>query len=102
MSVTIARAARAEGPEFLIPPGARDEWAALSRALLGVVPSCASSTVPQTWWEPARAEDAKAACWACVARSECLGYAVAAGERYGVWGAMSPAERAVLRPVAAS
>lgn len=36
---------------------------------------------------------AKAVCGRCVVRSECLSYAIAAGERYGIWGGLNPQER---------
>ena len=38
-------------------------------------------------------EDAKAVCQACPVRSECLRYAIANGERYGIWGGQSAFER---------
>jgi WhiB family redox-sensing transcriptional regulator len=36
---------------------------------------------------------AKAVCARCVVRAECLTYAIAAGERYGIWGGLNPQER---------
>ena len=36
---------------------------------------------------------AKAVCARCTVRSECLSYALAAGERYGIWGGLNPQER---------
>lgn len=39
---------------------------------------------------------AKAVCDRCDVRSECLDYALRAGERYGIWGGMNPAERRAL------
>lgn len=45
----------------------------------------------------------KAVCAACPTRTACLDYALDNGERYGVWGGMTPAERAaILRDRAAS
>ncbi|MFH5822275.1 WhiB family transcriptional regulator [Georgenia sp. AZ-5] len=41
----------------------------------------------------ALAEEAKAACWSCAVRVECLAAALEAGERFGIWGALDPAER---------
>ena len=36
---------------------------------------------------------AKAVCARCPVRRECLDYAIAAGERYGIWGGLNPQER---------
>jgi WhiB family redox-sensing transcriptional regulator len=40
---------------------------------------------------------AKAICARCPAIRECAGYAIAAGERYGVWGGLSERERLAFR-----
>jgi WhiB family transcriptional regulator, redox-sensing transcriptional regulator len=40
---------------------------------------------------------AKAACRGCVVREECLEYALANGEKFGIWGGMSERERRRLR-----
>lgn len=42
-------------------------------------------------------EPAKSVCAKCVVREECLEYALANGERYGVWGGTSERERRRLR-----
>lgn len=39
------------------------------------------------------AAPAKAICRECVVREECLDYALAINERYGIWGGMTPEER---------
>jgi WhiB family redox-sensing transcriptional regulator len=36
---------------------------------------------------------AKSICLRCTVRPECLEYAIAAGERYGIWGGLNPQER---------
>jgi WhiB family transcriptional regulator, redox-sensing transcriptional regulator len=36
---------------------------------------------------------AKAVCMRCTVRRDCLDYAIAAGERYGIWGGLNPQER---------
>jgi WhiB family redox-sensing transcriptional regulator len=42
------------------------------------------------------AEDAKTVCQACLVRDQCLEFAIAAGERFGVWGGLTPPERRSL------
>jgi hypothetical protein len=84
-----------EAPRWLIPPGAAAEWAALYEALAGVAPACRLE--PDTWWEPGSVASAKAACQHCPALRECLAFAVAADERFGVWGGLSPEERRLRR-----
>jgi WhiB family redox-sensing transcriptional regulator len=49
---------------------------------------------------PARGESAtepKAVCVGCPVRSECLEYALALGEKHGIWGGLSERERRRLR-----
>lgn len=49
---------------------------------------------------PARGEStkpAKAVCAACLVRVECLEYALAHGEKFGIWGGYSERERRRLR-----
>ncbi|MDA8313969.1 MAG: WhiB family transcriptional regulator [Actinomycetota bacterium] len=49
---------------------------------------------------PARGEptrDAKALCKGCVVREECLDYALAHGERWGIWGGTTERDRRRLR-----
>ena len=41
--------------------------------------------------------DAKKICQSCEVRSECLGYALANDERFGIWGGLSERERRKLR-----
>lgn len=53
-----------------------------------------------TLFFPERGEDvaqAKAVCRACDVRSECLQYALDAGERFGCWGGTSERERRRIR-----
>jgi hypothetical protein len=44
----------------------------------------------------ASTHDAKVVCGHCTVREDCLEYALAAGERYGVWGGKSERERRAL------
>jgi hypothetical protein len=92
---------------WLIPPGALTEWLALAAVLgdAGTVPCQTSDT--EAWWPDRRDMDAPATrmavrgCWRCPARDACLGYAVAADERFGVWGGLLPEERREIRRDAA-
>ena len=44
--------------------------------------------------------EAKAVCQACPVREDCLEYALANDERFGIWGGMSERERRRLRRMA--
>lgn len=66
---------------------------------------CARPGQDPDFWFPANgdragAERAKAACFGCPVRSRCLDWALAAGERSGVWGGTTPNERHQLRKTA--
>ncbi len=54
---------------------------------------------PMSATNPARAEmsAAKAVCARCPVQTECLQYALAAGQVQGIWGGMSEEERRLLR-----
>ena len=45
----------------------------------------------------ASTREAKAVCRGCVVREECLEYAIANGEKFGIWGGMSERERRRVR-----
>lgn len=82
-----------------VSPDAEEAWVALEDAIdaAGGVLPCREGD-PELWWQPAREEAAAEECRAwCAVVGECLAYALAAGERYGVWGARSPAERKAMR-----
>ncbi len=94
-----------ERTPWAIPAGALAEWSRLSAVLdeTGPVP-CQTDT--EAWWPDGKELDAPAtrmavrACWSCPARAACLGYAIAADERFGVWGGLLPAERREIRHAA--
>ena len=48
----------------------------------------------------ARERRAKSICAACPVRQRCLEYAIAADERYGIWGGLTKDERRMLRRIA--
>ena len=79
--MTVASAPAVRG---LIPDAALPAWQRLTQALEGVHPPCA--TDPDAWFA-ADPEPALEACGWCAAVAECRAFAVAAGERHGVWGA---------------
>lgn len=90
-----------------IPPKALTEWQTLAAQIddAGTVPR--RSGDPEAWWPDRKAVDGPAAqvavdaCCACLAMDACLAYALAAGERDGIWGAQLPDERHALAPLAA-
>ena len=43
------------------------------------------------------ATEARAICWNCPVRDDCLAYALDADEEYGIWGGLDPRERQNLR-----
>ena len=45
----------------------------------------------------ASTKEAKEVCRGCVVQSDCLEYALANGEKFGIWGGMSERERRRLR-----
>lgn len=87
----------------VVPRGATAEWLALARALdaAGTVP-CRTGDAA-AWWPDARhvhSRPARAAlegCRRCPAAGPCLDYAMAADERYGIWGGTTPDDRRALR-----
>lgn len=55
-------------------------------------------TPVETFFPPAEQEatDAKSVCLGCSVRAECLEFAIQAGERFGIWGGLTPQERRSL------
>ena len=45
----------------------------------------------------ASTKEAKSVCQGCVVREECLEYALANGEKFGIWGGLSERERRKLK-----
>jgi len=45
----------------------------------------------------ASTKEAKEVCRGCVVQNDCLEYALASGEKFGIWGGMSERERRRLR-----
>ncbi|GAB3349917.1 WhiB family transcriptional regulator [Modestobacter lapidis] len=91
----MAPAESAPAPAFAIPPAALAEWSELARQIAdaGTVP-CRTAD-PEAWWPDKRdsVELAVELCRRCPVRAACLDYALAADERYGMWGGLLVAER---------
>jgi Transcription factor WhiB len=51
---------------------------------------------PDWWFEPAMFDQAVEICGRCSMRSGCLDRALQSGERLGVWGGLTPDQRAAL------
>lgn len=72
-------------------PGQLGQWWELGRC---------SETDPEAFFpESGTSWSAKQVCAGCDVRAECLEYALAADERFGVWGGLSETERHRLRQV---
>ena len=93
---------QADGSErvpWAIPPAAEEAWLELQAGLVecGPVP-CQESDV-EAWWPDKRDLDAPAtqraiaACRQCPVEGPCAEYALAADERFGLWGGTLPDER---------
>jgi len=88
-----------EREPWAVPPKAAAEWIELTHRLEEVGPVACQTGDPAAWW-PKRYEmnraavnGAVAACRRCPAAVPCLAYALAADERFGIWGGTLPEER---------
>ena len=77
---------------------------AMRTAVLGDRPGCQTRAncmgVDPDIFFPERGQstrEAKEVCRGCVVREDCLEYALANGEKFGIWGGMSERERRRLR-----
>ena len=80
-----------------------NDWRPLA-ACKGIDPELffSSDELPNKNERIEREAAAKAVCARCPVRAECLTYAIAAGERYGIWGGLNPQERRAYARSAAS
>ncbi|HEX3787260.1 MAG TPA: WhiB family transcriptional regulator [Pseudonocardiaceae bacterium] len=92
---------------------ASQEWEDASPGELGVLVDLFDVTEEQEWQERAlcaqtdpeaffpekggSTREAKRICLGCEVRSECLEYALAHDERFGIWGGLSERERRKLK-----
>jgi WhiB family redox-sensing transcriptional regulator len=88
-----AQTTRGSAPDSLIGPLEEQDWH--GRAL------CAQ-TDPEAFFpeKGGSTRDAKKICTGCEVRSECLSYALANDERFGIWGGLSERERRRLKRLA--
>ena len=90
-----------------VPRRAAAEWHVLIRSLAVVRTVACETGDPAAWWPEVRHMNSPAtrraveACRHCPAAGPCLAYAVAADERFGIWGGTTPAERRAMRWLAA-
>jgi Transcription factor WhiB len=91
-----------------IPAAAWDEWLWLSAELEREGPIPCRTGDPESWWPTVgqwstpRTRAAVDACRGCPAVAACLAYALAADERFGVWGGTLPDQRRALRSMTAA
>jgi hypothetical protein len=101
---------QAEAPDRLlwaIPPKALGAWLELPAGLEEVGTVACQTAEVAAWWPDRRDLDSPAtrgaldACRKCSLQRPCAEYAIAAAERFGVWGATLPDERRTAHLVAA-
>jgi WhiB family redox-sensing transcriptional regulator len=88
-----------DGPEGLSGAG----WAAVDEGALGWQErALCAQTDPEAFFpeKGGSTREAKRVCLGCDVRSECLEYALAHDERFGIWGGLSERERRRLKKLA--
>ncbi|MBK0417695.1 WhiB family transcriptional regulator [Leucobacter sp. CSA1] len=83
-------------PVFLGVPGVRQQE---DEALAWQADALCAQTDPEAFFpeKGGSTREAKRICESCEVRSECLEYALANDERFGIWGGLSERERRKLR-----
>lgn len=84
--------------EPLVAVDVLPQWLALNRKVGDGPPVPCRTDSPELWWGKEH-DTAKGLCRGCRAQVACLDYALAADERFGIWGGRTAIER---RPGAAS
>jgi len=86
-------------PVKLGVPGARPLDAEAEGQLAWQADALCAQTDPESFFpeKGGSTRDAKKICTSCEVRSECLEYALANDERFGIWGGLSERERRKLR-----
>src|SRR3954452_19639846 len=86
-----------------VPPREAAQWLGLRDALEQGGQGPCQTTDAEAWWPDARdahgpaARMALDACRQCEAAGPCLAYALAADQRYGIWGGTLPQDRQAIR-----
>lgn len=76
---------------------ARQAWGELKAALVDVREPVPCEAFPEVWFGAlGMSDEARAGCRRCPVAAPCLGYALVAGERHGVWGGLDPEQRKAL------
>jgi WhiB family redox-sensing transcriptional regulator len=87
----------------LVPVAAVTQWVRLRTLLDQVGPVPCQIGPAEAWWPDAKAargpavRRAVAGCRRCPVSQACLAYALAADERFGVWGGTLPQQRREMR-----
>ncbi|RKS77589.1 transcription factor WhiB [Motilibacter peucedani] len=81
---------------------AASAWLALAKALEVSGPTPCEAADARLWFPEGNgqrlaSQAAREACGGCLARAECLAFALAADERHGIWGGLDVDERRELR-----
>lgn len=86
-------------PVALGVPGARPLETEVEGQLSWQADALCAQTDPESFFpeKGGSTRDAKKICTSCEVRSECLEYALANDERFGIWGGLSERERRKLR-----
>lgn len=92
-----------EWPAWAVPVEAVGAWVELQLALAVAARPPVCRRDPEAWWSTAataagaeRQAAAVQGCSWCPVLELCRSYAIAAGERHGVWGGTTSAERRIL------
>ena len=93
--------ARPRSPARAIRPDVRRNWTSSLKSALLERALCAQ-TDPESFFpeKGGSTREAKKVCSGCLVRAECLEYALADDERFGIWGGMSERERRRLKRMA--
>jgi len=88
---------RSNPDERRLPPRQTDEWRGGNRRSSGIAQPRRPRPIPEDsgrYGLRGREEQAKRICRECPVLAECRRHALAMPETHGIWGAMTPSERA--------